>query len=73
VPAALSASHGPFTWGDTPGAALDTAIICEAVAGIALRTLGLNPAAAPPEHLVRRHYSRKHGPDAYYGNVTEKG
>jgi L-ribulose-5-phosphate 4-epimerase len=71
VPAALSASHGPFTWGATPAAALDTAIICEAVAGIALRTLGLNPAAAPPEHLVRRHYSRKHGPDAYYGNDVQ--
>ncbi|GAA0502867.1 L-ribulose-5-phosphate 4-epimerase [Paractinoplanes deccanensis] len=71
VPAALAASHGPFTWGATAMASLETAIICEAVAGIALRTLGLNPAAAPPEHLVRRHYSRKHGPDAYYGNFSE--
>ncbi len=73
VPAALSASHGPFTWGATAGAALDTAIACEAIAGIALRTLELNPAAAPPEHLVRRHYRRKHGPDAYYGNLGEAG
>ena len=37
---------------------------------IAFRTLGLNPAATPPEHLIRRHYSRKHGPDAYYGNLS---
>jgi L-ribulose-5-phosphate 4-epimerase len=73
VPAVLAASHGPFTWGATAGAALDHAIVCEAVAGMALRTLGLNPAAAPPEHLVRRHYRRKHGPDAYYGNFSEAG
>ena len=73
VPAALAASHGPFTWGATAAAAVDTAIVCEAVAGIALRTLGLDPAAAPPEHLVRRHYTRKHGPDAYYGNLPEAG
>jgi len=70
VPAVLAASHGPFTWGATPAASVDAAIVCEAVAGIALRTLILNPAAAPPEHLIRRHYTRKHGPDAYYGNVT---
>ncbi len=70
VPAALAAGHGPFTWGAGPMKSLETAIVCEAVAGIALRTLALNPAAAPPEHLVRRHYTRKHGPDAYYGNLS---
>jgi len=73
VPAVLAASHGPFTWGATAAKSVDTAIVCEAVAGIAFRTLGLNPAAAPPEHLIRRHYSRKHGPDAYYGNLSEAG
>jgi L-ribulose-5-phosphate 4-epimerase len=73
VPAVLAASHGPFTWGPTAAKSVDIAIVCEAVAGIAFRTLGLNPAAAPPEHLIRRHYSRKHGPDAYYGNLSEAG
>jgi L-ribulose-5-phosphate 4-epimerase len=73
VPAVLAASHGPFTWGATAAKSVDIAIVCEAVAGIAFRTLGLNPAAAPPEHLIRRHYSRKHGPDAYYGNLSEAG
>ena len=73
VPAVLAVSHGPFTWGATATKALDHAIVCEAVAGMALRTLGLNPAAAPPEHLIRRHYRRKHGPDAYYGNFSEAG
>ena len=71
VPAALVASHGPFTWGPTAMKSLETAIVCEAVAGIALRTLTLNPAATPPEHLIHRHYSRKHGPGAYYRNLPE--
>jgi L-ribulose-5-phosphate 4-epimerase len=64
----LAASHGPFTWGATAAKSVDTAIACEAVAAMAARTLGLNPAAAPPQHLMRRHFSRKHGPGAYYGN-----
>ncbi|MFE9448658.1 hypothetical protein [Streptomyces sp. NPDC006739] len=42
------------------------------VADIALRTLSLNPATSPPRHLLQRHYTRKHGPDAYYGNPTLK-
>ena len=68
VQAVLTAGHGPFTWGPNATKSLETAIVCEAVAQIALHTLALNPAATPPEHLVRRHYSRKHGPGAYYGN-----
>jgi L-ribulose-5-phosphate 4-epimerase len=47
---------------------LEHAIICEAVADIALHTLSLSPTAPPPRHLLERHYTRKHGPDAYYGN-----
>jgi L-ribulose-5-phosphate 4-epimerase len=73
VPAVLAAGHGPFTWGKNATKSLEAAIVCEAVAQIALHTLALNPAASPPEHLIRRHYSRKHGPDAYYGNVAEAG
>ncbi|MGW0425296.1 L-ribulose-5-phosphate 4-epimerase AraD [Streptomyces sp. NPDC003015] len=68
VPAALVANHGPFTWGATARKSLEHAIICEAVADIALHTLSLNPTAPPPRHLLERHYTRKHGPDAYYGN-----
>ncbi|MDI5906612.1 class II aldolase/adducin family protein, partial [Streptomyces sp. 12257] len=68
VPAALVANHGPFTWGTTARKSLEHAIICEAVADIALHTLSLSPAAPPPAHLLKRHYTRKHGPDAYYGN-----
>lgn len=68
VPAALVAGHGPFTWGATARKSLEHAVICEAVADIALHTLSLSPASAPPPHLLDRHYTRKHGPDAYYGN-----
>ena len=68
VPAALVANHGPFTWGSSARKSLEHAIICEAVADIAIHTLALGPAAPPPPHLLERHYTRKHGPGAYYGN-----
>ncbi|MEU6349162.1 L-ribulose-5-phosphate 4-epimerase AraD [Streptomyces sp. NPDC047072] len=68
VPGALVANHGPFTWGATARASLEHAIICEAVADIALHTMALASTPPPPRHLLDRHYTRKHGPDAYYGN-----
>ncbi|MEV6342587.1 L-ribulose-5-phosphate 4-epimerase AraD [Actinoplanes sp. NPDC051851] len=68
MPAALVANHGPFTWGATPQKSVEHAIICEAVAEMALKTLALNPNAATPAHLQERHFKRKHGPGAYYGN-----
>ncbi|WP_328477305.1 L-ribulose-5-phosphate 4-epimerase AraD [Actinoplanes sp. NBC_00393] len=71
MPAALVANHGPFTWGATPGKSVEHAIICEAVAEMALKTLALNPAASIPDHLAQRHFKRKHGPGAYYGNPTK--
>jgi L-ribulose-5-phosphate 4-epimerase len=68
VPAALVANHGPFTWGTSARKSLEHAVICEAVADMAIHTLALTPTAPPPPHLLARHYTRKHGPDAYYGN-----
>ena len=68
VPGALAANHGPFVWGDSAGESLKNAIICEAVAAMAIQTLALNPVAGAPPYLLERHYRRKHGPDAYYGN-----
>ena len=67
-PAALVANHGPFTWGADPIKSVQHGIICEAVAEMALKTLALNPAASIPQHLQERHFKRKHGPGAYYGN-----
>lgn len=70
VPGALAVSHGPFLWGASARKSLEHAVVCEAVAQMALHTLALDPAAAPPQHLVDRHFTRKHGPDAYYGNAA---
>jgi len=68
VPGALAANHGPFVWGDSAAESLKNAIICEAVAQMAIQTLALNPHAAGPPKLLERHFRRTHGPDAYYGN-----
>ena len=68
VPGALVAGHGPFTWGSSATKAVEHSVVCEAVAQMALHTLALNPDASSPEHLFARHFTRKHGPGAYYGN-----
>jgi len=68
MPAVLVASHGPFTWGADAGKAADNAVALEAVAAMAAATLALNPAVGPVDQfLLDRHYHRKHGPGAYYG------
>lgn len=68
VPAVLVAQHGPFTWGRSPSDAALNSVVLEAVAGMALSTLELAPAAAAIDsYLLDRHFRRKHGPDAYYG------
>jgi len=70
MPATLVRSHGPFTWGRDPADALANAVALEAVAAMAERTLTLDAAAATiDEALLRRHFERKHGPAAYYGQV----
>ena len=68
MPAVLVASHGPFTWGPDAGTAADNAIALEAVAAMAIETLALDPNATPmAPSLLDRHYHRKHGATAYYG------
>ena len=68
VPAVLVRNHGPFTWGPTGAKAVETALALEIVADMALKTLALNASAPPaPEHLLAKHFLRKHGPGAYYG------
>jgi L-ribulose-5-phosphate 4-epimerase len=68
MPAVLVASHGPFTWGADVAGAVDNAIALEAVAAMATRSLALEPATGPlGDALLVRHFRRKHGPDAYYG------
>ena len=68
MPAVLVASHGPFTWGRDATEAAENAIALEAVASMASRTIALDPDAEPmASYLLERHFRRKHGPDAYYG------
>ena len=68
IPGVLVAHHAPFTWGATPEKALDNGIALEAVAKIALGTVTLNPDIGHvPPHILNKHYTRKHGPDATYG------
>ncbi len=68
VPAVLVTNHGPFAWGPDPGAAAHHAVILEAVARMAWFTLGINSSAgAIGSALHDKHYLRKHGADAYYG------
>ena len=67
-PAVLVASHGPFTWGRDVGDAVHHAVVLEFVARLASETLRLNAALKPIQpRLLDKHFLRKHGPGAYYG------
>ena len=67
-PAVLVAGHGPFVWGQTVEKALENACVLEELASMAATTLALNPDSAPlEEYLLDKHFLRKHGKDAYYG------
>ena len=68
MPAVLVANHGPFTWGKTPTAAMVNSVVLEEVARMAAGTLQLAPnISVLPGMLQDRHFLRKHGPGAYYG------
>jgi L-ribulose-5-phosphate 4-epimerase len=68
IPAVLVAGHAPFCWGPTPAAAAHNAVILEEVAWMAYHTLLINSAAeALTDTLRDKHFLRKHGPEAYYG------
>jgi L-ribulose-5-phosphate 4-epimerase len=68
MPAVLVANHGPFTWGPTPARAVESAVVLEQVAEMALKTAVLKPQLSPiKQTLLDKHYLRKHGKNAYYG------
>jgi L-ribulose-5-phosphate 4-epimerase len=67
IPACLVAGHAPFVWGKTPHAAAHNAVVLEAVARMALRTVQLKADAGVSQSLLDRHYFRKHGANATYG------
>ena len=68
IPAALVRSHGPFAWGTDALDAVHNAVVLEECAFMALQALTLNPDMPPmPQALLDKHYLRKHGENAYYG------
>lgn len=68
VPACTCKNHGPFAWGKNPVKAVESAVVLEEVAKMAFFTEVINPKAEPaPQYLQDKHYFRKHGPNAYYG------
>jgi L-ribulose-5-phosphate 4-epimerase len=68
IPAVLVANHGPFVWGPNPRDAVHHAVIVEFLAKMEIHARRLNPTAPrPPPYLVEKHYRRKHGANAYYG------
>jgi len=69
----LVACHGPFTWGDTPDKAVYNAVVLEEIARMAYITEQVNPGIKRmKETLINKHYQRKHGKDAYYGQANNK-
>jgi L-ribulose-5-phosphate 4-epimerase len=70
VPAALVAGHGPFAWGRDADDAVHNAVVLEAVARMAMHTFALRPdARGVSQALLDRHYFRKHGASATYGQT----
>lgn len=67
VPGVLVRNHGPFTWGKDPEEAVYHSVVLEEIAEMAWKTLQINPSAALPPYILEKHYQRKHGPKAYYG------
>ena len=68
MPAVLVANHGPFTWGADPAAAVEETVVLEQIAAMALGTITIKPNQGPISRaLLDKHYLRKHGKNAYYG------
>jgi len=64
----LVAGHGPYTWGESALQSVCNSVILEEICKMALFTAAIDPLAKPlPEHIIKKHWERKHGPDAYYG------
>lgn len=67
IPGIIVKNHGPFAWGKNPSNSVYNAVVLEKVAEMALKTLILNPKADIKLYVLDKHYMRKHGPNAYYG------
>jgi L-ribulose-5-phosphate 4-epimerase len=72
VPGVLVKSHGPFNWGKDPHEAVHNAVVMEEVARMAFHTIMLSSGIGPMDQvLLDKHFLRKHGPGAYYGQKQD--
>ena len=67
VPGVVVRNHGPFSWGKDAAASVYHAVVMETIAEMDLKTLSLNPQSSMAQYVLDKHYLRKHGPNAYYG------
>ncbi|MCD7977173.1 MAG: L-ribulose-5-phosphate 4-epimerase [Tannerellaceae bacterium] len=67
IPGVLVGNHGPFSWGKDADEAVHNAVVLEQVAKMAFLSYRINPELTMNDHLITKHFNRKHGPDAYYG------
>lgn len=67
TPGVLVNNHGPFAWGKNADDAVHNAVVLEQVAKMAAISLSINPKVSMNKYLIEKHFSRKHGPKAYYG------
>lgn len=72
TPGVLVKNHGPFSWGNNPDNAVYNAVVMEQVAKMAFVSFCINPQTTMNPLLVEKHFSRKHGPNAYYGQKKKK-
>lgn len=71
VPGALVKNHAPFTWGKTPAEAVKHSVVLEEIARMGILSRQINPEATMNSLLTAKHFERKHGPNAYYGQKSE--
>ena len=71
VPGVVVKNHGPFSWGKNPAASVYHAVVMDTIAEMALKTLLLNPQTSMAQYILDKHYMRKHGVNAYYGQITD--
>lgn len=67
IPGVLVKNHGPFSWGKDASDAVHNAVVMEEVAKMAFTAYSINSNLTMNPHLIKKHFYRKHGPDAYYG------
>lgn len=72
VPGVLVKNHGPFSWGKDAEEAVHNAVVMEQVAKMAFIAFSVNPQLSMNPNLIRKHFFRKHGPNAYYGQNKEE-